>query len=78
MTDDIVARLRDLHSFEEGVEELAENAADDIKRLRGLLRWWLSCGCPLCGGDCSIDVSGVSCCIVRETRAAIAGEKAND
>lgn len=45
MTDDIVARLRDLSSYEEGVEELCENAANEIEWLladnKQLERMWL-------------------------------------
>jgi hypothetical protein len=37
MTDDIVARLRNLHPMDDDVFEFVDQAADDIERLRAAL-----------------------------------------
>lgn len=38
MTDDLVKRLYSLHSYENGVEDLAEEAANRIEELEGTIR----------------------------------------
>lgn len=56
------------------IDETATLRAE-IERLRGLLKSWESRGCPDCGGDCSAANPPVLCCIMQETRAALAQEK---
>ncbi len=60
-------------------------AEANLENAKALLKRWESYGCPDCGGDCSSANPPVSCCIMRETRAAIAkaqppttGETDND
>jgi hypothetical protein len=40
--------------------------------LLAALKRWEHYGCPDCGGDCSSANPPVACCIMQETRAAIA------
>ena len=44
----------------------------DVAALIEALRRWESYGCPDCGSDCGSANPPVSCCIMQETRAALA------
>ena len=51
-----------------------ETQAREIERLRGVLKRWQYSGCPDCSGDCGSANPPVMCCIMEETRAALAGD----
>lgn len=44
----------------------------EVDRLREALKRWQYSGCPDCGGDCGSANPPVMCCIMEETRAALA------
>lgn len=56
----------------------AAHAVSELAALREALLRWQSYGCPDCGGDCGSANPPVSCCIMEETRAALAATEAHD
>lgn len=72
---DIVARLRSLSSYEEGVEDLCENAAAEIAELRAVLREFFV------SGDFDIVTTGneeATQAWIERAHAALAGSRADD
>ena len=48
----------------------------EVARLREALARWQHYGCPDCSGDCGSANPPVNCCIMQETRAALAEPRA--
>lgn len=48
--------------------------AEELHDAREALRRWQRYGCPDCGGDCASANPPVACCIMQETRAALAAK----
>lgn len=67
--DDLVKRLRNRCSYEKGVEDLCENAADEIERLREALR-----NIESVGSQYSVK-SGPAWAMRNIAHAALTGEK---
>jgi rubrerythrin len=56
----------------------AEAAEAENARLRDALLRWQNYGCPDCGGDCASANPPVTCCIMRETAAALTQKEKTD
>lgn len=63
-----------IYKQREEAADLIETQAREIERLRGVLKRWQCSGCPDCSGDCGSANPPVMCCIMEETRAALAGD----
>ena len=84
MTDEAKALVERLRTFDwrgkvrtataHQAADLIETQAREIERLRGVLKRWQCSGCPDCSGDCGSANPPVMCCIMEETRAALAGD----
>ena len=72
LANEAFARHRE--QTERQTADLIETQAREIERLRGVLKRWQCSGCPDCSGDCGSANPPVMCCIMEETRAALAGD----
>ena len=63
--------------FAEAQEQIAALTAAN-EAMRGALDRWQRIGCPDCGGDCYSANPPVACCIMQETRAALAQSSAEE
>lgn len=69
--DQWIANSRENKLIAEANLRERDTAQAKARRLREALLRWRNSGCPDCGGDCAGANPPVSCCIMRETEAAL-------
>ena len=70
-----VVALNNRDSERMRAEREARKAEAERDALRAVLVRWQHYGCPDCGGDCASANPPVACCIMQETRAALAAKE---